>query len=252
MKNFVSSFFGAVIFYSRIPLPSFISISFFKIALWLPWIGVLLASLLSVFALILDVIGFPPLTKIVLLVFAWICVTGGLHFDGAIDAGDAWGVQGDQKKRLEVMQDSRVGAYGLISGIFLVLLKIVSLYELSIPLWWGLMISMSWGRWGQLGAISLYPYVREEGKGAFLKKDLNFPLDGIIGSLFIIFLIIIQIYFLGNSLTQVITTNIIGASISLMMGWLIQKPLGGHTGDTYGATVEWSEALILCFLSIKS
>jgi adenosylcobinamide-GDP ribazoletransferase len=39
------------------------------------------------------------------------------------------------------------------------------------------------------------------------------------------------------------------AAIALLSGWWFARQLGGHTGDSYGAIVEWSEALILCLLT---
>lgn len=250
MKNLISSFFGAIIFYTSLPLPEFLPVNFRKIALWLPFIGIILAGILTVFAFILHWIGFPPLVKTIFIISAWLYLTGALHFDGVIDTGDGFGVQGDVKKRLEVMQDSRVGAYGLISGMIVILLKIASVYEVSVPLWWALLVAMSWARWGQLNAIALYPYAKEEGKGAFLKKELNLPLDWFIGSLFIVFLGLIEFYLLNHSWIKILATMIISATITLITGWLLQKPFAGHTGDTYGATIEWSEAFILCYLTI--
>jgi len=39
-----------------------------------------------------------------------------------------------------------------------------------------------------------------------------------------------------------------GGTIAVLTGaWFNHK--GGHTGDTYGAVVEWTEALLLCLLT---
>ncbi len=35
----------------------------------------------------------------------------------------------------------------------------------------------------------------------------------------------------------------------LLLGAWFNRKLGGHTGDTYGAVVEWTEALLLCVLT---
>jgi adenosylcobinamide-GDP ribazoletransferase len=40
------------------------------------------------------------------------------------------------------------------------------------------------------------------------------------------------------------------AAIALLCGWWFARQLGGHTGDSYGAIVEWSEAFILCLLTL--
>jgi adenosylcobinamide-GDP ribazoletransferase len=38
-------------------------------------------------------------------------------------------------------------------------------------------------------------------------------------------------------------------SISWLTGAWFARQLGGHTGDTYGAIVEWTEALSLCAIA---
>ncbi|MDJ0730866.1 MAG: adenosylcobinamide-GDP ribazoletransferase, partial [Crocosphaera sp.] len=42
----------------------------------------------------------------------------------------------------------------------------------------------------------------------------------------------------------------IGMAIALGVGAWFNHRFGGHTGDTYGAVVEWTEAFVLCLLSI--
>ena len=40
-----------------------------------------------------------------------------------------------------------------------------------------------------------------------------------------------------------------GGAIAVLTGAWFNYKLGGHTGDTYGAVVEWTEALLLCLLA---
>ncbi|MBU6345769.1 MAG: adenosylcobinamide-GDP ribazoletransferase, partial [Cyanobacteria bacterium REEB494] len=47
----------------------------------------------------------------------------------------------------------------------------------------------------------------------------------------------------------VLFTLIIGNIISFIVPAWFNHKLGGHTGDTYGAVVEWTEALFLCCMS---
>ncbi|BAQ63054.1 cobalamin synthase [Geminocystis sp. NIES-3708] len=249
MKKLIPSFFGAIVFYTIIPLADFLPLDFKKIARWLPWVGILLGIILGFMTEILTLMDFPPLTKAVLITGFWIFLTGGLHLDGIIDTADGLAVQ-NPEKRLEVMRDSNSGAFGIMAGIIVILLKITSISEINDYLSFYLIFCASYSRWGQLMAIALYRYLREEGKGAFLKENLNLPTDIILGSLFIIPLLIMQYFWLNQSLTLISFTLVIGITISLLIGWWFKKQLGGHTGDTYGATVEWSEALILCFLTL--
>lgn len=249
MKNLISSFFGAILFYTIIPLPSFLPISFNKIALWLPSMGFVIGGLLALSVYIFSIGDFSSLWQGVLIVALWIYITGGLHLDGVMDTADGLAVQ-NPDKRLTVMSDSNTGAYGVMAGVILILLKVVNVMEIKENLWFELIFSASWARWGQFMSIVLYPYLKIEGKGAFLKKELDLPFDAFFTSLFIIPLGLIQYFWLKSSLQLIIIETLVGIVSSLFVGWWLYRQLGGHTGDTYGATVEWSEALILTCLSI--
>ena len=198
IKNLLPSLLGAIVFYSTISLPPFLPVEFLRIAIWLPWVGILLASILGIMGSIFLEIGFSaPMTAIILL--------------------------------------------GL---------KCAALFSISQHLWEGLILAMSWSRWGQLIAIALYDYLRKEGKGAFLKENLSLPGDLIFASVFIIPVVLLEYFYLHHSLNLILTVNLIALAIALLTGWWFNHQLGGHTGDTYGATVEWSEALILSSLTI--
>jgi adenosylcobinamide-GDP ribazoletransferase len=249
MKKLILSFFGAILFYTIIPLPSFLPISFSKVAVWLPVVGFLIGSLLGLSGYVFNVLGFSPFLQGVLIVAFWICITGGLHLDGVMDTADGLAVT-NPDKRLTVMGDSHTGAYGVMAGVMVILLKVASVMAITENLWFYLVFSAGWARWGQFMSIVLYPYLKVEGKGAFLKKSLDLPFDIIFTCLFIIPLLLIQYFWLKNSLQLIVIETFIGIISSLLTGWWFYQQLKGHTGDTYGATVEWSEALILTCLSI--
>jgi adenosylcobinamide-GDP ribazoletransferase len=249
MKKLIPSFFGAVLFYTIIPLADFFPLDSNKIARWLPWVGILIGILLGLMSQFFTLIDIPPLTKAVLIVSFWIFLTGGLHLDGVMDSTDGLAVQ-NPEKRLEVMRDSHSGAFGVMAGIMVIILKIASISEIHNHLSFYLIFTASYARWGQLMAIARYPYLRVEGKGGFLKENLNLPIDIIFSSLFTIPLLIFQYFWLKQSLTLISLILLMGVTIPLFIGWWFKRQLGGHTGDTYGATVEWSEALILCALTV--
>jgi adenosylcobinamide-GDP ribazoletransferase len=52
-----------------------------------------------------------------------------------------------------------------------------------------------------------------------------------------------------NSLYLGIGLTVIGFSFSWAIGAWLNRQLGGQTGDTYGAIVEWTEALSLCAIA---
>ena len=249
MSNLIPSFFGALVFYTSFKIPTSVPLNFERIARWLTLIGLLIAGLLGFVNFIFREVNLPVLTRSVLIVSLWIYFTGGFHLDGVMDTADGLAVL-DPKRRLEVMKDSFTGAFGVMAAIIVLLIKTASLSELNGNSWLCLMMAASWGRWGQLMAIAFYPYLRETGKGALPKKSLVFPDDCFFGSIFTIVLITAQFFFTNHSWWLIFGTQLGCAIISLLTGFWFNQKLGGHTGDTYGATVEWSEALILCLLTI--
>jgi adenosylcobinamide-GDP ribazoletransferase len=244
-KRLTKSFLGAVTFYTIIPLPRNYETDFERIARWAPCIGLILGGLLGLADTVLEWLSLGVLTRSVLIVILSIALTGGLHLDGAMDTADGLAVC-DNKRRLEVMKDSTTGAFGVMAALAIVLLKTAALCDLESYRWLGLMVSAGWGRWGQVMAIAFYPYLRETGKGAFHKETLRFPQDVLFGLLFLLglgglpYLLEPHRWWMGLAMT------VTGCAIALLSGFWFYRRLGGHTGDTYGAVVEWTEALSLC------
>jgi adenosylcobinamide-GDP ribazoletransferase len=242
------SFLGAVIFYTTIALPKNWQVALQRIARWAPCIGLLIGGLLGLLDTGLQLLGLPVLTRSVVVVAVWIALTGGLHLDGAMDAADGLAV-GDRTRRLEVMKDSSTGAFGAMTAVIIVLFKVAALCDLSSYRWLALMAAAGWGRWGQVAAIAFYPYLKPTGKGAFHKEKLRLPQDLLLGSVVLlglsgsIYWLAPQHWWLGLAMT------IAGIAIALLSGFWFYFQLGGHTGDTYGAVVEWTEAFLLCFLT---
>lgn len=247
--DLLTSLTSSVIFYTVIPLPPQWTNNWSRIARWCPVIGVLIGLLLSLVDILLGFSKMPDLTSNALIVVIWVAITGGLHLDGAMDTADGLSVT-DSNRRLEVMKDSATGAFGAIAAIVILLLKTVALYDVSLPLWLVLISATGWARWGQVWAIAFYPYLRATGKGSFHQENLRLPQDILLG-LFVL-LGCSGFWFTVGSLTwlQVVTIVVSNMAIALLTGYWFARQLGGHTGDTYGAVVEWSEVLILCWLTL--
>lgn len=252
MKKFIyfweemtNGWWGAVAFYTIIPLPQQWSLQFNRIARFAPLIGVLLGGILAIFDLSLSIVNVPILTRSALVVAVGIALTGGLHLDGVIDTADGLAVL-DPEKRLQVMKDSTTGAFGVIAAVVVLILKIVAFSEITQARWLILILIFGWGRWGQVSAIALYPYLRAEGKGDFHKEALKLPQDILLGGITLGIITLIGFLYWQ---WYVLIPLFFGIAIPLLVGWWFNRQLGGHTGDTYGAVVEWSEALYLCVLT---
>lgn len=247
---------GAVVFYTQIPIPSILPYQIYRIARFAPWVGLFIGGCLVLGDLLLAKLGLVDFSRAVWLVCLWVALTGGLHLDGVMDTADGLAVQ-DPQQRLQVMQDSRTGAFGVMAAILLILLKIAALTDLSSHLspyssslrMFGLLLAPTWGRWGQVLAIALYPYLKPTGKGAFLKQEIKLPQDLCWGLACLGILAGFQGWKTGNW-QSTLSVFIGGGVISGLTGYWFHRRLGGHTGDIYGAVVEWTEAIFLSVLVI--
>ncbi|MBD2346230.1 adenosylcobinamide-GDP ribazoletransferase [Anabaena subtropica] len=249
VKLFLGNLLASIIFYTSIPLPYINGLDFQGVAKLVPAVGLIIGGCLGLFDVGMNYLEMPVLTRSALVVGLWIVITGGLHLDGAMDTADGLAVC-EPERRLEVMADSATGAFGAMSAIAILLLKTSALTDIGENRWLVLLASCGWGRWGQQVAIACYPYLKPTGKGAFHKQAIQSYQDFLPGLL--LMCAVSGLFWLvnGNSPLITIFTLIAGSAIAILTGAWFNHKLGGHTGDTYGAVVEWTEALFLCALTI--
>lgn len=217
------------------------------IARYAPIVGLGIGGILWGSDTLLWMLGVPLATRCGLLIALWLLITGGLHLDGAMDAADGLAVP-DRTRRLAVMADSRTGAFGVMAAIVLLSLKGVSWADLESMRWFGLLVATGWSRWGQVVAIARYPYLRPEGKGAFHKAHAHPKIDWLLGFLALICVFGVALWLEPDRWLFLLGTTFSGCAIALMTAAWFNRQFGGHTGDTYGAIVEWTEALLLCMI----
>ncbi|MEA5572354.1 adenosylcobinamide-GDP ribazoletransferase [Calothrix sp. UHCC 0171] len=251
-KELLLSFLASILFYTAIPLPYLGKLNqeldFQKVAQFAPGIGLVIGGILALLDLLLAWLGIPILTRSVSLVCIWLALTGGLHLDGAMDTADGLAV-GNPERRLAVMADSTTGAFGAMVAVAIFLLKAAGLTDIEDYRWFVLIAAGGWGRWGQVLAIAKYPYLKPTGKGAFHKQAIRSYKDVLPGLLLMIGWSLLPLIINPNTLVLSIVTLIGGIAIAFVTGFWFHRKLGGHTGDTYGAVVEWTEALLLCVIT---
>lgn len=180
----------------------------------------------------------PPLVCAVLLVALSAWLTRGLHLDGLADLLDGLGGGQTPERRLAIMKDSAIGAFGVIGLVLLLVLKVVCLAPLLANGGKGLLfvllaVPVS-ARWGMATLACGVQYPRSSGTGhAFVGKvGLRELALGVL------------------MLAPLIWWNWSGALILLgatmvPVFWLrfkASRALGGVTGDVLGASCELGEA----------
>ncbi len=238
------SFLGAIIFYTILPIPAHWQPKIDRIARWCPIVGLFLGMILVSCNQGLTLLKTPTLLQSAILVGIWLGLTGGLHLDGAMDVADGL-ASTSSSRRLEVMSDSLTGAYGVMNAVMILLLKFTAITTITTAQWWLFPLCMAWGRWSQVTAIAFHPYLKPKGKGAFHHQNFRYPQDLLLGlgSIFIFAGITfwqIHLYYQ----TQMIVFAI-GVVSALCVNYWFYSQLQGHTGDTYGAVVEWTEIIFL-------
>jgi adenosylcobinamide-GDP ribazoletransferase len=248
-RRWLAQFTAAVTFYTCLPVPGHWPMNFQGIARYAPLVGLGLGGLLALGDGLLAWLGMPISVRSALVVAAGVALTGGLHLDGAMDTADGLAVT-EPNRRLAAMADSRTGAFGVMAAIAIIGIKVLALAELTQCRWFALIAAAGWGRWGQVVAISRYPYLKVEGKGAFHKATARPAIDWLLGWLLLVSL--------GGTVVGLGVTSPLlaggatlgGFALAVLIGAWFHRQLGGHTGDTYGAVVEWTEALLLALLTI--
>ena len=162
-QRLAQQLFGAIAFYTTIPISARWTLDFTRIASWSPLVGLLLGFSLAVSDVLLQPL-FPTPLRSALVILIWIGITGALHLDGAMDTADGLGVW-DLQKRLEVMADSRSGAFGVIAAIAIITLKLFALDGLLFP---ALACTAVDTRVGTMcpchSRLDRYPYLKSHGK----------------------------------------------------------------------------------------
>jgi adenosylcobinamide-GDP ribazoletransferase len=215
---------------------------FARIARFAPLIGLVLGGLQALLWLA-TADRLPGGARVALVMALALWLSGGLHHDGALDTAD--GLAAGPRHRLVAMADSRVGAAAVLAAAQLALLRAAGLLcLLESPGWQAaaaLVAAAFWGRVSPLLAMQSYPYLRAGGTAAFHRRHWRGLRQELRPALV-----------LGAPLLLAAAASPAGAAAAwiglaptlLVPRWLGRR-LGGHSGDSYGACVEWVEALAL-------
>ncbi|MCP9791723.1 adenosylcobinamide-GDP ribazoletransferase [Vulcanococcus limneticus] len=236
---------GAWVFYSVLPLPPGLRPRFERIARFAPWIGLLIGGLEA----LLWAAGegrLPRLAQVALVLALGIWISGGLHLDGAMDTAD--GLAAGRERCLEAMDDSRVGASGVQAMVQLLLLRVAALAMLAAAAPWALAWAAVWGRIAPLVAMQAFPYLRAQGTAGFHRRHWRglllelVPAALLLGSLTAAALA----WAAGGWWWQ----GWLGLLPALLVPWRLGRRLGGHSGDSYGACVEWTTSWSLLLFAL--
>jgi adenosylcobinamide-GDP ribazoletransferase len=233
----IRRFFVAIQFLTRLPVPRALDNSetdISKASAFFPLIGVMVGGGAALVFLGLQRILPPPASVFCAIVFATL-VTNAFHEDGLADSCDGVGGGWTKDRVLEIMRDSRIGTYGTLALIFVILGKLTFLSSLPPgQIWRWLIVAHTASRWTILPLCAWLPYARAEGQGKLVAKQVGI-LEIIIGT-FTLLLVFILLPWRAALPALLVTTL-----VTLLSGLYFRARLQGITGDCLGAANQLTE-----------
>ena len=264
MKHELRLFFVALQFLTRVPVPR-----------WVGFEPAWLQGCLRHFPLVGACIGawaaavlwaalqlWPPAVAAVISTLATVWLTGAFHEDGLADTFDALGGAASRERALEIMKDSRIGSYGAVALVLLLLLKVSVLAALAgavgplqagVALVWAHAVSRAAPVW--LVARLRYAGDAEHAKAKPLATQITRAGTAVAGVWVVLISAAAAVLMsaLGTTSLRAVPLAPLAVPLALLAvalatwacaRWL-RRRLGGFTGDTLGATQQLAEAAAL-------
>jgi adenosylcobinamide-GDP ribazoletransferase len=237
-----------------------------------PGVGVLVGGLVAAFTalllMLLPATGSAPLVAAALGTALGVLITGAFHEDGLADVADGLGGSHDRVRSLEIMKDSRVGAFGAIAVVLMLLCKVsllgllgdVSAPLMVVALFVAHVVSRTW----PLLTIRLLAHVGDVAGSKSKPLADQISLSALVTG-FAWFFMVLALSAYGQIATDFIAIDIDRSSLlmafanavlaslvawGLMTRWFWQR-LQGFTGDCLGATQQVCELAFYLGLAVS-
>ncbi|OUS33059.1 adenosylcobinamide-GDP ribazoletransferase [Thalassotalea sp. 42_200_T64] len=251
MRYQLNLFYLALSFFSRIPVPAGVQYSaslLNKSARYFSLVGIVLAVILAFCYWLLSAF-LPTTVVIVCLLIISLLLTGAFHEDGLADTVDGIGGGLTVEKRLLIMKDSRIGAYGAVSIVMALLLKYSSLVVIadSSQFIASLLLGSALSR--AIAASLIFDMAYVSASSGSKSKPLAEQQTGEELTLLLTVGALPLLLFPFTTIMLVIISMWIFRSG--FKHWL-NKRIGGYTGDCLGAAQQISELLIYLLIIASS
>lgn len=231
----------AAVFFTRLPLPSLdglLSEDERRATAYWPLLGACIGAVIAgIWWLAARV--WPQGVAVGLALAAGLLLTGALHEDGFADVCDGLGGGRTRERALEIMRDSRVGAFGAIGIVMLLTLKWQAMAALPAAALPGtLIVAHALSRAILVPMTLALPYARTDARVAQrMAARLGARLAGTAGLALAPLLL----------LPPVAGAACLAAAGAVWLGCFLwfRRRLGGYTGDCLGATQQLCEAAVL-------
>jgi len=240
MTEWLRLFLIAIQFLTRLPVPERLQASeetLGKAAKFFPLVGVIVgAGAALTFWLLRHLL--PHSAAVLCAIIITALITNGFHEDGLADTFDGFGGGWTKEQALEIMRDSRIGTYGAMALIFLILGKYSFLSNLAPgQVWRWLIVTHTASRWTVLPLCAWLPYARAEGQGKLVAKQIG-KAEIFTGSVTLFGAVLLLSW--QAALAALLVTGL----AAFLSGSYFRARLSGITGDCLGATNQLTEVAL--------
>ncbi|MCY7009093.1 adenosylcobinamide-GDP ribazoletransferase [Fusobacterium simiae] len=262
-------------FMTRIPMPKieYNEEKLGKSMKYFPVVGIIVGLILLffsiVFTFILKNLAYTAVLPIIIMVIILtdLITTGALHLDGLADTFDGIFSYRSKHKMLEIMKDSRLGSNGALALILYFLIKFALFYSLIIEnqgeAIYAVITYPVVARFCSVISCASAPYARGSGMGKTFVDNTKtcgvivattITLLYIIGMIFMPFVLFtnysLPLYFIAQSIVINVVIVLLLGLFAYAFSKLIERKIGGITGDTLGALLEISSLVYLFLLLV--
>lgn len=201
---------------------------------FLPLVGLVIGGISGLIYLFLSKYNLMIASFMTLL--STIILTGGLHLDGLSDTFDGFLSNRDKNSTLEIMRDSRVGAFGVLSIVLIIIFKFILIFSIkNLPL--VLIFSFINSRIANGWIMATKKPARDDGLGKMFRDSEPKTLVIISIAAYSVVLILLN--------PKYIITLLVTILLAEYISHISYKKIGGLTGDVYGAIIEIGDAVSL-------
>jgi adenosylcobinamide-GDP ribazoletransferase len=257
---FTSRIMGCIRFYSRLPVPRLPWESdphalpdFRTLPQALPLASLIIALIPALVLMGAFELGFSAHISAGVSVASMAFLTGGFHEDGLADVADGFGGGLERERRLVIMQDSRVGAFGAAALALVLLIRVLTLGDVGLsltPYQAGgiVIIAAILSRTVGLLPLALLPPARPDGFSAKVGRPSIFTV--IIAMALTVLLVFGLAHSLAVPLIRIAIACLLALITALFMTWLSWHKIQGQTGDVAGAAQQLGEIAVYMSLLI--
>jgi adenosylcobinamide-GDP ribazoletransferase len=241
MWRHLRALIAAITFLTRVPSPRWVGQDpkdLARATAYFPVVG-LVVGLWGGLLFIVAATGWPTWVAAAISTAGTVWITGALHEDALADAFDGFGGGWSKDQILLIMKDSRVGAYGVVGLVLVLIIKLGVLASLApSEALRALVAAHTLGRWSSLPLIWRYDYVREIApRSKAFGASVTAPrLAG--GSMLALLVVGAALAVTPRRLLLVLLAAVV---FTLLSGRYFHRRIGGITGDCLGATNQMIE-----------